>query len=32
MLQDVERVVRIVTDVLDVVGGKACLEEGCSPS
>ena len=28
MPQDVERVLRIVTGLLDVVGGKACIEEG----
>ena len=32
MPEDVERVLRIVTGLLDVVGGKACIEEGGGPS
>ena len=30
MPQDVERVLRIITDLLDVIAGKACIEDGGS--
>ena len=32
MPQDVQRVLRLVTGLLDVVAGKACIEEGGGPS